>query len=132
MKAISTHPTKGIQVGSRLKCIDNSGAKELEVITIMKIKGTRRRQPSGGVGSMIICTVKKGKPDMKHKVVRAVVTTQKKEYRRISGLRVKFAENTAIIITEKNETKGNEIKGIVSKEAVERFPSIGKISAMII
>ena len=132
MKAISTHPTKGIQVGSRLRCVDNSGAKELEVISIMKIKGTRRRQPSGGVGSMIVCSVKKGKPDLKHTVVRAVITTQRKEYKRINGTRIKFAENTAVLITEKNETKGNEIKGIVAKEVVERFPSIGKIAAMIV
>ena len=132
MKAISTHPTKGIQVGSRLRCVDNSGAKELEVISIMKIKGTRRRQPSGGVGSMIVCSVKKGKPDLKHTVVRAVITTQRKEYKRINGTRIKFAENTAVLMTEKNETKGNEIKGIVAKEVVERFPSIGKIAAMIV
>ena len=132
MKAISTHPTKGIQVGSRLRCIDNSGAKELEVISIMKIKGTRRKQPSGGVGSMIVCSVKKGKPDLKHTVVRAVITTQKKEYKRINGTRIKFAENSAVLITEKNEARGNEVKGIIAKEVVERFPSIGKIAAIII
>ncbi|MCK5299878.1 MAG: uL14 family ribosomal protein [Candidatus Aenigmarchaeota archaeon] len=132
MKAMSTHPTKAIMIGSNLKCIDNSGAKQLEVIAVPKIKGTRRRIPSGGVGSIIICTVKKGKPDIKHKVERAVITTQRKEYQRINGLRVKYSENTAVLINEKNEPKGNEIKGIVAKEAVERFPQIGKIAAMII
>jgi large subunit ribosomal protein L14 len=132
MKAISTKTTKGIKVGTNLKCIDNTGAKVLEVITVLKIKGTRRRIPSAGVGSMIVCSVKKGKTDLRHEVVKAVITTQKKEYKRSNGLRVKFEENTAILINDKNEPRGKEIKGIVAKEAVERFPSIGKISAIII
>ncbi len=132
MKAIGTRVTKGVQVGTRLRCIDNTGAKELKVIAVKGYKGVRRRRPSAGVGDVVVCTVTKGKSNMVHEVVWAVVTTQAKEYRRVTGERIKFEENTAVLINEKFEPRGKEIKGVVAREAVERFPAIGKIASMIV
>lgn len=132
MKAISTKITKGVQVGSLLKCIDNTGAKELGIIAVKGFKGVKGRVPKAGIGEIVICSVKKGNQKIKHEVVKAVIVRQKNEYRRPSGIRIKFSDNAAILVDDKFEPRGREIKGIIAKEVVERFPTIGKIASSII
>ena len=132
MKAISITPSEGLQVGARVNCIDNSGAKLLEIISVIGYRGTRKRPPQAGVGDVVMCAVKKGTQKMVHEVVRAVIVRQKKEYRRPSGMRIKFEDNAAVLIDEKDEPKGKEIKGVVAKECVERFSQVGKIARAVI
>ncbi|MCD6477355.1 MAG: 50S ribosomal protein L14 [Candidatus Aenigmarchaeota archaeon] len=132
MKAISAKMTHGIQVGSYLKCADNSGATLLKVISVKKYKGVSRRLPRTGVGGWVVCTVKKGDPKMKHEVVNAVIIRQRREYRRKNGMRIKFEDNAAVLINEKGDVKATRIKGPVAKEAVERFSTIGKIATMVV
>ncbi len=132
MKAISVNPAKGIQTRSVLRCIDNTGARELEVIAVRGFKGIRKRHPSAGIGSIVICSVKSGSQKIKHELVKAVVVTQAREYRRANGVRIKFPENTAVLIQDNFEPRGKQIKGIIAKEVVERFPMIGKIATTII
>ena len=69
---------------------------------------------------------------MKKQVVHAVVIRQKKEFRRKTGIRVKFEDNAAILTNEDGEPRGTKIKGPVAKEAVERFSMIGKISKIVV
>ncbi len=57
---------------------------------------------------MVVATVKKGRPDMRHQVVRAVVVRQRKEYRRLDGMRVKFEDNAAAIVTPPKVSLGGE------------------------
>jgi large subunit ribosomal protein L14 len=132
MKPISAKITRGLQVGSYIKCADNTGALELQIISVKGYKGVKRRTPGCGVGSWIMAAVKKGDPKMKHEIVHAVIIRQKKEYRRRSGMRVMFEDNAAVLINEKGEPRGTKIKGPVAKEVVERFSVIGKISTMVI
>ena len=132
MKAVKASVTKGIQVGSYIKCADNTGAKILKVIAVVGYKGRRRRRASAGVGDMIVCSVKEGDVKIRKQVVKAVVIRQKKEYRRPNGLRVKFEDNAAIIVDDKGNPKGTMIKGPVAKEAVERFSPIGKIATIVV
>ena len=132
MKAISTKTTKGIRIGTRLKCIDNTGAKELEVISVRGFKGTRRRTPQAGVGHVVICTVKKGNQKIMHEIVKAAIVRQKMSYRRPNGTHIKFNDNAAILLDDKLDPRGKDIKGVVAKEAIERFTTIGKISKIII
>ena len=132
MKAISITPTEGLQVGAQVNCIDNTGAKLLEIISVVNYKGTRRRIPAAGVGDVVMCSVKKGTQKMVHEVVRAVIVRQKKSYRRPSGIRIKFEDNAAVLLDDKDEPKGKEIKGVVAKECVERFSVVGKIARAVI
>lgn len=132
MKPISARMTKGLQSGSLIKCADNSGARVLNVISIKGYKGVKRRHPECGVGAWIICSVREGGPKIKKQVVHAVVIRQKKEYRRKSGMRIKFDDNAAVLITEKGEPRGTKIKGPVAKEAIERFSMIGKICTIVV
>ncbi len=132
MKPISAKITKGLQVGSFIKCADNSGATKLQIIAVKRYKGVKRRIAGCGVGSWIICSVKEGEPKIKHEVVHAVIVRQKKEYRRKNGMRVKFEDNAAVLINEKGEPRGTKIKGPIAKEVVERFSMIGKIATTVL
>lgn len=132
MKAMSARVTKGLQTGTLLKCADNSGAQTLNLIAVKGYKGVKRRRGSCGVGSVIVCSVKKGDSKIRKEVVTAVVVRQKKEYRRRNGLRVKFEDNAAVLINERFEPRGTEIKGPIAKEAVERFSMIGKIASIVV
>jgi large subunit ribosomal protein L14 len=132
MKAISSKVTKQLSTRSLLKCIDNSGAKELEIISVKGFKGRRRKKPKAGVGSLVICKVKVGTEKIRHEVLRCVIVRQKKEYRRADGMRIEFEDNAAVVIDEKGDPKGSQIKGPVAKEAIERFPSIGKIASIVV
>ena len=132
MKPISARVTRGLQTGSRIKCVDNSGATELELISVKGYKGVKTRRAGAGVAGWIIAAVKKGTPKMKHQVVQAVIVRQKKEYRRKNGMRIKFEDNAAVIINEKGDPKGSRIKGPIAKEVVERFSTIGKIASTVI
>ncbi len=132
MKTISTKVTKGIRIGTSLNCIDNTGAKKLEVISVKGFKGTRRKTPQAGIGHVVICTVKKGNQKIMHEIVKAVVVRQKMPYRRPNGTHIKFDDNAAVLVDDKLEPRGKDIKGAVAKEVIERFPTIGKISKIII
>ncbi len=132
MKAVSSKMSGGVTIGSVVKVDDNSGAKKIRVIAKEGYKGRRRRLPTISVGDILIGSVIEGKKDLRKKVVRAVLIRQKKEYRRASGERIKFEDNACVLITDKNEPKASEIKGVVAKEVAERFPKISTISKNIV
>ena len=132
MKAIKARITKAIPVGAYIECADNTGAKKLQVISVFGYKGVRRRKPSAGVADVVNCSVKEGTVKWRKQVVRAVIIRQKKEYRRLNGLRVEFEDNAAILVNEKNEPAGSQVKGPMAKEVVERFLSVGKIAGVVV
>jgi large subunit ribosomal protein L14 len=132
MKGLTSKMTYGVFTKTRLKCADNSGAKILEMIAVKGVKGRRRMRPKAGVGSLIFCRVYSGEEKVRHQVFRAVVIRQRREYRRVDGIRIQFEDNAAVIVDEKGEPKGTQIKGPVAKEAIERFPSVGKIATIVV
>ena len=132
MKAVGSHVPKALHIGSRLVCDDNTGAKELEIVGIIGYHGKRRKLPKAGVGDIIICSVKKGKPEMRKKVVRAVIVRQKKEIRRPNGVRIKFSDNAAVIIDNAGLPKGTEIKGVIAREAAERFSKVATLAKNVL
>ena len=60
MKPVKASVSRGLNVGSRLVCADNTGAKIVEIISVFGYKGVKRRQPAAGVANMIKVTVKEG------------------------------------------------------------------------
>jgi large subunit ribosomal protein L14 len=132
IKAITASVTKTLSPGSLLRCADNSGVKVLQIIMVFGFKGRRRKRSMAGVGNLISCRVYSGDEPVRHKVFRAVVIRQTKEYRRPNGLHVAFEDNAAVIVDEKGDPKGTFIKGPVAKEAIERFPTISKIASIIV
>lgn len=132
MLGLKASIVRSLPSGARLECIDNSGAKEIEIISVIGGKGVRRRMPKAGIGDMVVASVKKGTPEMRKQVVRAIVVRQKKEYRRPNGLRIKFEDNAAVITTELGEPKGSDIKGPIAREAGERWPKIVGLASIIV
>lgn len=124
--------SKGLPAGSVVKCTDNTGAKKLRVIQVIGYKGRLRRVPAAAVGDMVVVSVRKGTPDMRRKIFRAVVVRQRKPYRRAEGIWVQFEDNSAVIMTPEGEMRGSEIRGPVAKEAAERWPRIASAASIIV
>ncbi|MFX1450207.1 MAG: 50S ribosomal protein L14 [Promethearchaeota archaeon] len=124
--------TKAIPTNARIKCSDNSGGRILNVISVVGYKGRLNRIPTAHVGSMVVCSVKKGTPAMRRQIVRAIIIRQKKAYRRRDGRFISFEDNAAVITSELGEPKGSEIRGPVAKEAAERWPRLASVASTVI
>ena len=103
-----------IQTYARLKVADNTGARQLMCINIL---GSRKKYAR--VGDLVIASVKRAIPGAvvkKGDVVRAVVVRVAHKYRRPDGSYIRFDENAAVILTDKNNPKGTRIFGPVARE----------------
>lgn len=133
MRGIPGNVTRGLPVGARLDCIDNTGAKVVEIVMVQKTGGTKRRYPAAGVGDMVKITVKKGTPEMRRQLLEAVIVRQKRPYKRPDGLTVQFEDNACVIINAiDGEVKGSQIKGPVAREAAQRWPRISATANTIV
>lgn len=108
-----------IQMQSKLRIADNSGAKEIMFI----------RALGGGVGKVarigdvFVGTVKMAEPNSKIRkgdVVRAVIIRTKKEVRRRDGSYIRFSDNAAVLIDKQGEPIGTRVFGPVARELRER------------
>jgi large subunit ribosomal protein L14 len=103
-----------IQAYTRLRVADNTGAKQIMCINVPI--GARKY---AWVGDVIVATVKRAVPHgmvKEGEVVRAVVVRVAKPYRRSDGSYVRFDENAAVVLGEKNNPKGSRIFGPVARE----------------
>ena len=132
MKGIATNVTGALTIGSIVKVDDNSGAKMLRVIGKEGYSGRRGRLPSIGVGEIFFGSIIKGKKDLKKKIVKAVLIRQRKPFRRSNGMTIQFEDNACVLVTDKNEPKASEIKGVVAKEIGEKYPKISTIAKNVI
>jgi len=125
-------PTRALPVGARLNCADNTGAREIQIISVMGYKGRRRRLASAGVGGRVVASVKKGTPELRKQLVQAVIVRQRKEYRRMDGMHIKFEDNAAVLITPEAAPRGSEIKGPIAREAAEKWPRVAGIASTVV
>jgi large subunit ribosomal protein L14 len=132
MRGIPGTVARGLPRGARMECIDNTGAKIVEIIMVPKIGGTHRRYPAAGVGDLITISVKKGSPEMRRQILQAVVVRQKRPFRRPDGTIVQFEDNACVIITPEGDVKGSQIKGPVAREAAQRWPRISATASTIV
>ena len=108
-----------IQMQTRMKVADNTGARELMCIRVLG--GTRRRY--AGVGDIVVASVKKAAPGgsvKKGDVVKAVIVRTAAPIRRNDGTYIRFDENAAVIVKDDNSPKGTRIFGPVARELRER------------
>lgn len=104
-----------IQQFSRLKVADNSGAREVMVIRVLK--GSQPKY--GTVGDVIVCAVKSATPNMpikKGDVIKAVVVRCRKPIRRRDGSTLRFDDNACVVINPNKEPRGTRIFGPVARE----------------
>ena len=132
MKGLPGKQMRGLPTGARLNCVDNTGAKIVEIIAVPKYHGTHRRYPHAGIGDILVVSVKKGTPEMRRQLLRAVIIRQRRPFRRADGTMVQFEDNACVIMTDTGETKGSDIKGPVAREAAERWPRIAATASTIV
>ena len=132
MEALNADVTQGLEKGSLITCADNTGARELRVISTAGYSGTKNRHPKAGLGDKVTVSVTKGTPEMRRQVLEAVIIRQRKPIRRPDGTRMKFEDNAAVIVDENEDPRGTELKGPIAREVAERFGSIASTATIIV
>ncbi len=108
-----------IQMQTRLKVADNSGAKE---ITLIRALGGAVGHIAH-IGEIFSAAVKVAEPNSKIKkgaVVKAVIVRTRKEVRRKDGSYIRFSDNAAVIIDNQGEPIGTRVFGPVARELREK------------
>merc|ERR1711918_79684 len=124
--------TLGLPVGAMMNCADNTGAKNLSIISVVGYGARMNRLPAGAPGDLVMATVKKGKPELRKKVVPAVIIRQRKAFRRIDGTYIFFEDNAGVIVNQKGEMKGTAISGPVAKECADLWVRIASAASTIV
>jgi large subunit ribosomal protein L14 len=104
-----------IQMQTRLRVADNSGAKE--VMCIKVLGGSKRRTAS--IGDIIVVSIKEALPNSKVKkgeVAKAVIVRTIHKIRRADGSYIRFDDNSAVLINNNKEPIGTRIFGPVARE----------------
>ena len=142
--------TNSLPVAAVMNCADNTGAKNLHMIACVGIGSKLNRFPAGSAGDMFLASVKKGKPELRKKVMPAVIIRQKKAIRRREGYFLYFEgkqiflldalnlitpcyllDNAGVIVNVKGEMKGSGITGPVAKECADLWPKIASHAGAI-
>ncbi|MCS7066719.1 MAG: 50S ribosomal protein L14 [Fimbriimonadales bacterium] len=108
-----------IQAFTRLKVADNSGAREVMCLRVLKGSNARYAR----VGDVIVASVKDAAPNSKIKkgdVVRAVVVRTRRPVRRPDGTTLRFDDNACVVINNQGEPQGTRIFGPVARELRDR------------
>ena len=123
---------RGLPIGARLLCADNSGAKELRIIAVFGYKGNLRKLSKAGIGDKINVAVTKGKQELRKQVLQAVVVRQRKPYRRPDGTWMQFEDNAAVLIKPGGEPQGSELRGPMAREVTLKWPRVAAIASKIV
>ncbi len=132
MEAIKADVTQGLEKGSLMTCADNTGARELKLISVAGYTGRKNRHPKAGIGDKVTVSVTKGTPEMRRQVLEAVIVRQRKPIRRPDGTRLRFEDNAAVIVDDNEDPRGTELRGPIAREVAERFGAIASAATMIV
>ena len=124
-----------VQPYTRLRAADNSGAREILCIRVLKGSNTRY----AGVGDIIMGAVKQAIPGTgakvkKSEVVRCVVVRTKNDIQRPDGSVLRFDDNAAVVIDMKSlDPKGSRIFGPVAREVKDKgFNKIASLASEVL
>ena len=121
-----------IQMQTRLKVADNTGAKELMCIRVLGGSGRRY----ANIGDVVVASVKKATPGgvvKKGDVVKAVVVRTVNGTRRKDGSYIRFDENAAVIIKDDKTPRGTRIFGPVARELRDKqFMKIASLAPEVL
>lgn len=107
-----------IQIGTRLKVTDNSGAKE---VLCLSIPG-HSKQKYARLGQIISCVVKKADSQGQVKedeILPALIVRTRKELRRQDGSYVRFDDNAVVMIDKAGNPRGSRVLGPIAREIKE-------------
>ena len=72
----------------------------MEIVTVLKYKGVKRRSPSAAIGDMAIVSVKKGTPEMRRELVHAVIVRCRRAFRRAAATPSRWAADCMATISD--------------------------------
>lgn len=104
-----------LQLRSYIKVADNSGARVLGLIKVVK----QGKFAAAQIGDIVVASVKLATPlgtVKAHEVVRAVIVRQTKPMRRTDGSAIRFDDNAAVVINPDGSPRGTRIFGPVARE----------------
>ncbi|MBI4363738.1 MAG: 50S ribosomal protein L14 [Candidatus Doudnabacteria bacterium] len=105
-----------IQLRSRLKIADNTGARQ---IAVFSVAGKNRRRWAR-LGDIVTASVKIASPKgqvKKGDKVYAVIVRTHKEVRRDDGSYIRFDDNAAVLVSKDNkEPRGTRVFGPIPRE----------------
>ncbi|MBS20197.1 MAG: 50S ribosomal protein L14 [Chloroflexi bacterium] len=104
-----------IQIYTKLKVADNSGAREISCIGIPGGSGKKY----AWLGEVIVASVKDASPNSavkKGDIVKAVIVRTAKSHRRQDGSHIRFDENAAVIVNDDKMPRGTRVFGPVARE----------------
>jgi large subunit ribosomal protein L14 len=126
----SWRETNMIQPYTRLRAADNSGARE--ILCIRVLKGSNAHYAA--VGDVIVGAVKSATPGANVKkgdVIKAVVVRTKDAINRPDGSTLRFDENAAVVLTNNLEPRGTRVFGPIAREIREaKFGGAMKIVSL--
>lgn len=108
-----------IQEYSRLKVADNSGAKEIGVIKVVR----QATKDAAHIGDVVVASVKSAtprRPVKSREVVKAVIVRTVKPLRRPDGSVIRFDDNAAVIINNDGTPRGTRVFGPIARELQEK------------
>jgi len=104
-----------IQQESMLNVADNSGARKIQCLRVMRSGNC----PYARIGDLVIAVVKDAAPNAavkKSDVVKAVVVRTRYPQRRSSGMTIRFDDNAAVIVNDDGNPRGTRVFGPVARE----------------
>jgi large subunit ribosomal protein L14 len=121
-----------IKQETQLKVADNSGAKRVKCFKVLG--GSRRRYAY--VGDIIVCSVQAAEPNgsvKKGDVVKAVIVRTRSYIKRKDGTKLRFDNNSCVLIDDKKNPRGTRIFGSVARELRDRdFLKIASLAPEVI
>jgi large subunit ribosomal protein L14 len=119
-----------VQPMSKLKVADNSGARVIQCIRVLR--GNARY---GNIGDIIVASVKDAIPGAsveKGQVVQAVIVRTVRGIRRPDGSYVRFDENAAVLIDKNKNPIGTRVFGPVARELRAEFLKILSLAPEVV
>jgi large subunit ribosomal protein L14 len=104
-----------IQQETKMIVADNTGAKKVRCFKVLG--GSRKRY--AGVGEIVVASVIEADPRgavKKKEKVKVVIVRTKKYINRADGSKLRFYDNSCVIIDDKNNPRGTRIFGPVARE----------------
>jgi large subunit ribosomal protein L14 len=121
-----------IQEETDLQVADNTGARRVRCIKVLR--GSKRRYAK--IGDIIVGSIKEAEPRgsvKKGDVVKAVIVRTKKAIKRDDGSKIKFYDNSCVIIDDRQNPRGTRIFGPISREVRESgFIKISSLAPEVI
>lgn len=121
-----------IQEETQLEVADNTGAKRVKCFRVLGGSGRRY----AAIGDIIIASVKEADPKgavKKGEVIRAVIVRTKSYIKRLDGSKIRFYDNSCVLIDDKNNPRGTRIFGSVAREVRENgFIKISSLAPEVI